>query len=273
MLTPETDLIHKLQNFNFTQYEAKAYVALVGIGSAHANAVSKAAGIPRARIYDTLTSLIERGLAMVEEDGNGAKTYNALPVGCFLDQAKTAWSDNFAIVEKRLKEVEASAGNHEERYISVLSGREGGIAFCDNLIANAGKKLICSLSAEMYDCLEDKLAAAAGRGCRLAGIVFGRGSSLAGIEEHRDEGSHLSLGKRNWFIVSADNCRLVYGPTIGKETKIFYTDDPTHVFFLEDYIYHDIMLNRIEQTDPPKLRSQRRMQADDLIRLFSYEED
>jgi hypothetical protein len=52
-----------LVGLGLTQYEAKAYVALVRRDSSTAAQVSRLAGVPRQRIYDVLSSLAEKGLA------------------------------------------------------------------------------------------------------------------------------------------------------------------------------------------------------------------
>lgn len=265
-------LIRTLQKFGFNQYEARTYSALIGLGKVIPNTVSKASGVPRARIYDILESLRERGLVLKETDGEGTKTYSALPVQSFLDQAENTWHKDFAYVEKILKEAE-SPRSMQDHSIAVLSGKDSILAFSQNLIDQAETKVICSLSARMYDGLAPQLNAAAERNCRLAGIVFGVDSQVPGIETHSDGEGHLSLGKRNWFIVSVDNKRLLYGSLVDDEGEAFFTDDVTHVFFLEDYIYHDMMLNRIEQSDSPKIREARWSLANNLLQLFSYGEN
>ncbi|HEX2193927.1 MAG TPA: helix-turn-helix domain-containing protein [Candidatus Limnocylindria bacterium] len=56
-------LIQDLSNLGLTTYEAKAYVALLGRGSFTAAQVARQGELPRQRIYDVLSSLVEKGLA------------------------------------------------------------------------------------------------------------------------------------------------------------------------------------------------------------------
>lgn len=56
-------MIHRLTELGLTQYEAKAYLALIRRESSTAAQVSRLAGVPRQRIYDVLGALVERGLA------------------------------------------------------------------------------------------------------------------------------------------------------------------------------------------------------------------
>src|SRR5688572_30761785 len=55
--------VRDLTSLGLTTYEAKAYVALLGRDSFTAAQVSRQAELPRQRIYDVLSSLVEKGLA------------------------------------------------------------------------------------------------------------------------------------------------------------------------------------------------------------------
>ena len=56
-------LIRELTGLGLTTYEAKAYVALLGRDSFTAAQVARQGQLPRQRIYDVLSSLVEKGLA------------------------------------------------------------------------------------------------------------------------------------------------------------------------------------------------------------------
>lgn len=71
-------LKEKLQEFGFSDKEAKVYLALVEIGSAVASDIARKAGINRSTTYVILDSLAERGLIKTT-DRRGVKIYNAAP--------------------------------------------------------------------------------------------------------------------------------------------------------------------------------------------------
>jgi sugar-specific transcriptional regulator TrmB len=56
-------LVRTLSDLGLTNYEAKVYLALTRRGSSTAAETARVAGIPRQRIYDVLSSLVDRGLA------------------------------------------------------------------------------------------------------------------------------------------------------------------------------------------------------------------
>ena len=55
--------VNRLTRLGLTSYEAKAYLALIRRDSSTAAQVARLSGLPRQRIYDVLSSLVERGLA------------------------------------------------------------------------------------------------------------------------------------------------------------------------------------------------------------------
>lgn len=60
-------LIDNLKKHGFTEYEAKTYVAIVGLGRGTAREVCEISGVPQGRIYTVLNALTDRGFVGVEE--------------------------------------------------------------------------------------------------------------------------------------------------------------------------------------------------------------
>ncbi|PIN85351.1 MAG: hypothetical protein COV47_02665 [Candidatus Diapherotrites archaeon CG11_big_fil_rev_8_21_14_0_20_37_9] len=57
-------MITRIKKLGLNEYESRAYHSLLKYGSMAPVAVSKAAGIPRARVYDVLQSLEDKGFAV-----------------------------------------------------------------------------------------------------------------------------------------------------------------------------------------------------------------
>lgn len=55
--------VNRLTRLGLTSYEAKAYLALIRRDSSTAAQVARLSGLPRQRVYDVLSSLVEKGLA------------------------------------------------------------------------------------------------------------------------------------------------------------------------------------------------------------------
>ncbi len=105
------ELITQLKEMGFTEYEAKAYTALVQQSHVSAYQVSKNSGIPRARVYDILNNLVEKGIVLKEETAEQT-TYSAMPVSVFLQQMQQRWESNFTSISGEIRKTRGkSAGS------------------------------------------------------------------------------------------------------------------------------------------------------------------
>jgi len=237
-----SDIVQQLKKLGFNEYEAKAYVSLVKLGPVTAYQVSKESGIPRARIYDVLTTLVEKGIVLKEEINDAAR-YSPLPVEIFLEKAKSEWQSTYAVINDSLKELETSAKEVDNRVIT-LKDYQTIISYCQTLINKAEERIIISMWDDMYMALEEHLAAAA-ETAMVKGITIHVENPLNTIETHRITPFTETSSTEHWFILSIDSKEMIYGPSFEERSIAFYTDDPVHIYLLEDYIWHDVLVNRL----------------------------
>lgn len=74
----KTEVIELLKEFGLNTYEARCYLALLELESSTAPEVAKASGVPPQRVYDSLSSLIEKGF--IQEVNGKPKLFVPLPV-------------------------------------------------------------------------------------------------------------------------------------------------------------------------------------------------
>lgn len=60
-------IIKELQKIGFTNYEAKTYIALLQQNPATGYEISKLSGVPRAKVYENISRLINDGIVLVIE--------------------------------------------------------------------------------------------------------------------------------------------------------------------------------------------------------------
>ncbi len=70
------EIVGGLRKLGLTEYEAKAYAALVGMGEASAREIHELCGVPRTRIYDILRDLAGKGF--VEYVQGSPSSYRAV---------------------------------------------------------------------------------------------------------------------------------------------------------------------------------------------------
>lgn len=239
-------LWEQLQLFGFNQYEAKAYTALVSLGTSNAYQISKESGIPRARIYDTLETLVMRGLVLLEEAGDGTKSYSPLPVDVFLEQAKRTFEESWSQVGEELRALEKRDPKADVS-LTTVRGEENVLSFCRIMIRRAKEQVLLSMWGPMYDKLLPELQEKAERGCRVKGILFDVEHPMEGLNKHRTNEYINKTTEERWFVLSVDGKELLYGHSAERKGNAYYTDDPVHIFLLEDYIWHDILVNKLVQ--------------------------
>lgn len=59
--------IQNLVHLGLREYEAKIYVALVGLGEANVRRIHEVSGVPRPRVYDVLNTLAEKGFIDIRQ--------------------------------------------------------------------------------------------------------------------------------------------------------------------------------------------------------------
>lgn len=97
-------LVESLKKLGLTEYEAKVYAALVGLGEATAREVHEASEVPRTRIYDVLRDLADKGF--VEFIQGSPTYYRVVEPETVLEILRKELLDAIDISEKELKKLD-----------------------------------------------------------------------------------------------------------------------------------------------------------------------
>lgn len=236
------NILQQLKKLGFNEYEAKSYVSLVKQGTVTAYQVSKDSGIPRARIYDVLSSLVEKGIVLKEEIKDGTK-YSPLPVDIFLKKAQSDWQSNYEVLSDSLRRLETTE-KKPDNCVMTLKDREMIISYCQALLKKAKKRVVISMWDDMYEVLREDLQQTAAR-VTVQGITLHVENPVERVDVHRITPFTETSSNEHWFILSIDAKEMIYGPSFKERSIAFYTDDPVHIYLLEDYVWHDILVNRL----------------------------
>ncbi|WP_423798320.1 TrmB family transcriptional regulator [Neobacillus sp. SAB-20_R2A] len=237
------DIVQRLKKLGFNEYEAKSYLSLVKQGPVTAYQVSKESGVPRARIYDVLSTLVDKGIVLKEEI-NDTTRYSPLPVEIFLQKAQSEWQATYTEISDSLRNLETSAEKMDNRVIT-LKDYQTIISYCQTLIKKANSRIVISMWDDMYEVLKDELAEAAADNVTMQGITIHVENPIKNLEVHRITTFTETPSTERWFILSIDSKEMIYGPSIEERSVAFYTDDPVHIYLLEDYVWHDVLVNRL----------------------------
>jgi sugar-specific transcriptional regulator TrmB len=250
--TPSGDPLKSLADLGFSDYEARAYCALLDEAPANGYQVARRSGIPRAKIYECLERLVARGAA-VRVEGRGQEGRLFAPTDpdelvSHIEQATTA----------------ACRGAREalERYqsnpqvVEVLwrvTSQADLVARGKSLAEGAAKTLHMALWSEEFEVLLPSLLDAMDRGVQVALILY---SANRGLKKLQDRGAGAVQHSRSkhtavpvmgrQFVLVADRERCITG-------SIFSENNVEGVFTLNrglvtnaiDLVNHEIFLERI----------------------------
>jgi len=110
------EVIEQLQQLGFSQYEAKAYVALLRESPLNGYELAKASGIPRANIYAVLRKLEESGAVMCAALAN-RKRYVPVPAAELLAKLKQRYQHTLDEASEGLEQI--TAPPHLEQVLNV----------------------------------------------------------------------------------------------------------------------------------------------------------
>ena len=128
-------VIH-LQALGLTEYEARAYTALLALGRAVPARVARQAGIPRPKIYETLERLEGRGLAA--KVGQSPLEYAPLSAREYLARSRRAFDDRLGALDRDLSRL---APDPAPEAVYHLYGEEAIRSMCEDLTLNARRTL------------------------------------------------------------------------------------------------------------------------------------
>ncbi|MFA5313588.1 MAG: helix-turn-helix domain-containing protein [Methanomassiliicoccales archaeon] len=97
------DVVDELIYLGLTEYEAKIYVSLVGMGEGSARQINEASGVPRPRVYDILEMLEKKGY--VEVGQGSPKLFRAVEPEKMIRILRENIENAMVSAESRLKEL------------------------------------------------------------------------------------------------------------------------------------------------------------------------
>ncbi len=247
LTTPMTDAatpaIADLQALGFSQYEAKAYLALLRGGRQKGYEVAKESGVPRSMVYQALDRLVARGAAYRTEDKEGV-FYGAVPPEELLSRFERDLARKIARARESLSRI---GPERPAEAIWRVRGPERTVAEAQTLVEQADRALTLSLWQEQLDILQDALLEVRRRGVRIRLVLFGNRADpeLGKIYYHHFVDPRVVEGRlrARLFVVVRDHEEVVVGNLVGEgESWAVRTRDPALVLVAEEYVRHDVVL-------------------------------
>ena len=155
-----SDPVDKLVEIGFSEYEAKAYVALLRESPVTGYQLSKTSGVPRSMIYEVLGKLTARGAAMKLRKGNSTQ-YAPVPADEFLDQLRREHEELTASLKDDLSTL---ASPTDLEYVWNIEGHDNIMAKAIEMIEQARSRVYLALVPSVCHELRPALESACERG-------------------------------------------------------------------------------------------------------------
>lgn len=221
--------IQNLGRLGLKEYEAKIYVALVGLGEANVRKIHETSGVPRPRVYDILNSLAEKGFINIRQ--GSPLMYSAVRPDSVVSFLKKDLDD---AARDSVKALEALSLDTQQNYSPIWYVHSGWTILrnLEMLAEGVSRELIVlCFNTKTLDEFRGTFASMAGR--HPIRILFPKG--LAAGVEPIDGASFFEAGTmKNFFGVNI--FEKVFSRPISREGAVFTLEC---IFIADD---HDSML-------------------------------
>lgn len=239
----ENKVLDTLKNLNFTEYEAKAYLALLEESPLTGYAVAKRSGVPRSKIYEVLDSLALRGDILVSH--SNTPQYVPLSAKELIKNRRVKAEQHFKLAEKSLEQFNHSARNREN--IWNITGYNEIIEKVKECISSAERRILIEIWKEEYGILELELKKAAEKGVNVVIIAYGKiesDSATVYLHDLSDEITDEYGGR--WIVVSSDDSEVVAGiVSLDRDSRAAWTMHQGLVMPITEVMIHDLYIMEI----------------------------
>ncbi len=219
-----------LQQFGFTEYQARTYTALVAHGVAEAETIASTADLPRTSVYKALDSLHEKGY-VVETEGRPRIYRPAEPL-----ELKSRLSRELDDIFGRLNTIyEVLAERGEPQLVYTIHGREKVMDKIGEILKKTTDEIMISSPnfSEIMRSLEKELQAAVKRDVDVTIITSSGERVVEGADIERKERLIAT------DLISDGRIALVASPQF---EACGYTDDASLARHLVNFM--DILMKR-----------------------------
>lgn len=233
-----TPAIEHLQAVGMTEWESRAYLALLEEAPASGYAIAKRSGVPRSKIYEVLSSLATKGAVHVTR---GKTTlYGPLSPKELIQGLRTQATE-------RLDAAEIAMASYADQIddnavIWDLQGRIEILERARQLVRTARRRILVEIWESDATELRPDLEEAAKRGVKIIVVAYGNPNyPFAQVYSHpsTDEVT-AGLGGR-WLVISSDNREVVAGiVSSGAQSRAAWTCHPGLAVPITELITHDI---------------------------------
>jgi sugar-specific transcriptional regulator TrmB len=245
------EIYKELQKLGFSQYECKAYVALLKNSPITGYELSKRSGVPRSMIYEVVGKLLDKGAVYTVP--SEPVTYAPLPAKELISRLRSNFEQSFDYLEKNLSALESE---QELDVIHRISGDEHVLSEMINMIGRAKEEIWLSVWEPQVSSIKDVVNRRIKDGLQVFSILFGAQGIELGFTTHHNYMAPEVVEERlsgHLTIISRDNEEvLIANFSPGTAAWAIKTQDPALVLVAMEYIRHDFMVAELVKEVGPQ---------------------
>jgi sugar-specific transcriptional regulator TrmB len=237
------DSFDKLVKIGFSEYEAKAYVALLRESPVTGYQLSKLSGVPRSMIYEVVGKLTARGAAMTLRTGGSTK-YAPIPAAEFLDQLHREYEE---LIDSLKDDLTAFASAPNLDHVWNIEGHENIMAKAMEMIDQAKSRVYLAILPATFPTLQPTLEEAIERGVRVV-IYTTTDLDVPGAQVVVARVTEQTLGQARGLglILVIDGEEVLVGEWLtATEARASWTSSPLLVFIAEHHLRTDLYLPQV----------------------------
>ena len=241
-------LQEKLIQIGFTEYEAKAYLALLKENPVSGYQVSKNSGVPRSMVYEVLSRLHARG-AVLETIEDRATYYRPLAPEILLSQYEERMQSLLDDLRPGLTDVYQAT---QDDRIWSITGQSAILIYCQQMLEKAKEEIYLVLNDQMVDTFSPWLEDLAGKNISLNILQTGvKPINVGKVSYHPPLESELQ-GLTDLLLLIVDNHEVLISGS-GFEARATITANPNTVMIARQFIWMEIFTQKIYTQIGPDL--------------------
>ncbi|MBS4174912.1 TrmB family transcriptional regulator [Bacillus sp. FJAT-49736] len=228
-----------LQKFGFSQYESKVYEVLSASNEPlDATLIVKYSGVPKAKVYEVLTRMIEKGMVL-DSISEKKKLYTALPLNTVIEMLTREFQQDLEQLKRHTYQKKLT----DDRVWS-LKVNSSILAQCKKLLQNAEQSIRISVWQEDFHEYLPILLEKEQSGVKVEALVVGNvDAPLSSLFVLSPNEEHRMLEKNRLFII--DEEEILFAGVEEDAWQAITTKSKPLVKFFAEFFYHDVALAKI----------------------------
>lgn len=233
-------LVEQMSTFNFSPYETRAYCALLQKSPMNGHEVSKTAGIPPSKVYETLQRLHQKGAVLIYH--SESTLYSPVPYQDLLARLRQHNEDTLQEIEQELGQLKQESN---ESLTWSLTGTANIIDVMKRIISRSTRCIYAALWDQELAELANALKQAHNRGVELQIAVYG--SFHLDIPHTYDltlcgQSAQERLDGRRLSALIRDHSETAIAEFTGKEhDQCIWTQNTVLALLATEYVKEEIM--------------------------------